>query len=95
MSSKLSPVDPAVYEAAIQVVFRYAGHIDEWITIKKELLKNLPSIARKVFSTRDPITKKQLTNDFERQVAVRWSALSGRPVIFSTDEDAKRTDDPP
>lgn len=67
---------------ALNFVFSYAGHVDEWLTIKKELLKALPSKERTAFSTRDPITKKQLTNDFELQLAKRWSDLSGHEVIM-------------
>ena len=72
---------------ALESVFAYAGHIDEWIVVKKELLKNLNSEERVSFSTRDPITKKQRTNDLERTIAKRWSDLTGRPVIFTADED--------
>jgi hypothetical protein len=73
-------------EEAIKFVFGYAGDVDEWIIIKKELLKALPSEERTSFSTRDPVTKKQVTNDFERCVAARWSELSGRAVLFSHDD---------
>lgn len=70
--------------AAIEEVHSYAGEAtDEWITIKKELLKMLPSEERQLFSTRDPITKKQATNAFEREVAAHWSKLTGREVVFS------------
>lgn len=68
---------------AIAFVHSYAGHVDDWIVIKKELLKALPAEDRTQFSTRDPVTKKQRTNDFERLVAERWSELSGRPVVFT------------
>lgn len=67
---------------ALKFVYGYAGHVDDWLTIKKELLKALHPNDRVMFSTRDPITKKQRTNDFERLVAERWSIMTGRPVIF-------------
>jgi len=67
---------------ALNFVFSYAGHVDEWLTIKKELLKALPSKERMAFSTRDPITKKQRTNDFELKLAKCWFDLSGREVIM-------------
>jgi hypothetical protein len=73
---------------ALNFVYSYASHIDDWLTIKKELLKTLPSHERTAFSSRDPITKKQRTNDFELQLAKRWSDLSGRTVIISKDEHA-------
>lgn len=68
---------------ALAFVHSYAGHVDDWITIKKELLRALTPETRTLFSTRDPITKKQRTNDFERHVAEHWSEMTGRPVIFS------------
>lgn len=73
-------------EDAIQAVFKYAGHIDSWIVIKKEILKQLSHDDRTAFSTRHPITKKQQTNDFERTIAQRWEELSGRKILFSSDE---------
>ena len=77
-----SDLNPNVL-GALAFVHSYAGHIDDWLTIKKELLRALPPGDRRLFSTRDPVTKKQRTNDFERGVAVRWSEMTGRPVVFS------------
>jgi 8-oxo-dGTP pyrophosphatase MutT (NUDIX family) len=62
--------------AALAFVYSYAGHVDYWITIKKELLKALPPDDRRLFSTRDPVTKRQLINDFERCVAEHWSKMT-------------------
>lgn len=76
---------------ALNNVFQYASHVDDWLTIKKELLKMLPSDSRRVFSTRDPLTKRQRTNDYERTLANRWSELTGRPVLFREDDDPNRT----
>lgn len=69
-------------EQALVFVNSYAGHVDDWATIKKELLKTLKPIERTSFSTRDPITKKQIPNDLERAIAEKWAKLSGRSVIF-------------
>ena len=68
---------------ALAFVHSYAGHVDDWLVIKKELLKSLHPDDRTMFSTRDPVTKKQRTNDFERHVAERWSEMTGRPVVFT------------
>lgn len=67
---------------ALAFVHSYAGHVDDWLVIKKELLKALHPDDRTAFSTRDPVTKKQRTNDFERQVAARWSEMTGRSVVM-------------
>lgn len=80
-------MDPRI-DAALAFVHGYASHVDDWIVIKKELLKSLPPALRTLFSTRDPITKRQRTNDFEREVARHWSEISGRPVLFKQDEQA-------
>lgn len=70
-------------EEAIQFVHGYAPDIKEWRALKKELLKCLASEARKNFSTRDPVTKKQNFNEFERLIAERWEVISGNTLIFS------------
>lgn len=70
------------YIDALRFVYSYANFVDDWLTIKKELLKALNSDDRTAFSTRDPITKKQRTNEFERALATHWSIMSGRPVLF-------------
>jgi hypothetical protein len=75
---------------AVDEVFSYAKDVDDWIVIKKELLKCLPSEERKSFSTRDPITKKQRANQFEFHVAGLWEARSGRPVIFKDYEKSEK-----
>lgn len=68
---------------ALVFVHSYAGHIDSWLVIKKELLKTLSPGDRRQFSTRDPVTKQQRTNDFERALAAKWSEMTGRPVVFT------------
>jgi 8-oxo-dGTP pyrophosphatase MutT (NUDIX family) len=71
---------------ALQFVASYAADARDWITIKKELLKTLPSDDRKMFSTRDPITKKQRTNEYERDLARQWTELTGKSLLFKDDE---------
>ena len=65
--------------------------VDDWIVIKKELLKTLPAGLRRAFSTRDPITKRQHLNDFERRLMERWSEMTGRPCIFNEDDISETT----
>lgn len=59
---------PKIILTSIEEVHSYASHVDDWIIIKKELLKSLPSNYRKMFSTRDAKTKKVSLNEFERQL---------------------------
>jgi gamma-glutamyl phosphate reductase len=77
-------MDSRIVEA-LAFVHSYAGHIDDWLVIKKELLKALPPQLRSLFSLRDPVTKKQRTNAFERELAESWSELTGRKVLFTED----------
>jgi hypothetical protein len=58
---------------AIDYVHSYAPDITEWIVLKKELLKTLSSEERSLFSIRDPITKKQRTNELEKLIAKLWT----------------------
>lgn len=74
--------DKTVITTALETVFKYAADRDEWLTVKKELLKTLPSEFRTLFSTRDPITKKQRMNDFERVLCRRWETMTGRQIVM-------------
>jgi hypothetical protein len=67
---------------AIDHIFTYASHIDDWIVIKKELMKCLSPSEKILLSTRHPITKKQRTNDLERLLAKFWSSKTKRPVVM-------------
>ena len=60
---------------------------NDWLIVKKELVKQLPSDLRSMFSKRHPISKKQMTNDFEREVAARWSELTNATVIFTNEHE--------
>jgi 8-oxo-dGTP pyrophosphatase MutT (NUDIX family) len=67
---------------ALLEVFKYARNVDDWIVVKKELLKTLSSDDRTVFSTRDPVTKKQSMNEFECELGALWSGMTGRALVF-------------
>ena len=42
----------------VEFVSSYAGDMDDWVMIKKQIMLGIPSILRKNFSTRDPRTKE-------------------------------------
>lgn len=69
-------MDPKI-EEAIKFVHAYAPEINEWKVLKKELLKTLAPNYRKLFSTRDPKTKKPNFNDFEKSISLEWKKISG------------------
>ena len=76
-------------EEAISFVASYASNISSWTIIKRELLNNLPIEYRRLFSKRDPKTKKQNFNDFEGQVVERWKELTGSVVIFRGSDEKR------
>ena len=64
-------------EEAINFVHSYAPSIKEWKVLKKELLKCLHPNQRKLFSTRDPSTKKIIINQFELSLIDKWKTITG------------------
>jgi gamma-glutamyl phosphate reductase len=80
MSSR--PEVPSQVQAALEEVYGYASDIGDWIVVKKELLKAIPSNLRTLFSLRDPVSKRQRTNDFERELMRRWRDLGGRELLL-------------
>lgn len=77
-------------DEVIDFVSSYVGDAVDWIVIKKELLKTLSPTDRMYFSTRDPMTKKQRMNEFEKVVAERWYQKTGNRLIFNHHDEAKR-----
>lgn len=70
-------------EKVLQFVKTYAYDVNEWRVLKYQILQNLSPVKRKLFSTRDPITKVQNFNDFESKVLSRWVEITGSNLIFN------------
>lgn len=70
-------------EHTLRTMKVYSDRIDTWISLKKELLLMLKSYDRKYFTTRDPITKKQSMNDYERHLASQWQQITGKSLILT------------
>lgn len=68
----------------IEEVAAYAHDCDDWVTIKKEIMKGCPSSLRGLFSRRDPITKEQTPNDFDRLVITRFEEITGQSLVIRT-----------
>ena len=51
--------------------------VESWMELKKVLLVTLPAQDRSNFSTRDPKTKKQRTNEFEDRLIDNYYAQTG------------------
>jgi hypothetical protein len=56
------------YREYMKIAFMVLEDNYNWMDFKKIMLRSLPPKMRKKFSTRDPKTKKQSLNDFERQM---------------------------
>lgn len=74
-------IDEAIL-SALKFVHTYAQDVDDWLVIKKEIVKQVSPALRGQFSRRDEVTKLQLVNDFDRAVATQWSSMTGRPVVL-------------
>ena len=77
-----SSMIPKRIERQISEVAQYAGSCDDWVTIKKEIMKGCPSHLRSLFSTRDPITKEQRTSSFDRAVIKSYERVSGTCLVI-------------
>lgn len=73
---RIEDFDPRIKEA-IDLVMRYVGGSNDWVQIKKEIMKSLPWQLRTNFSTRDRKTYEQRMNDFEKMVAEYWKTKTG------------------
>ena len=68
----------------IDFVASYVTNCDDWVEIKKQILLGLPSNLRTSFSTRDPKTKEQSLNNFEKQVIKYWKEKTGVDLKLRT-----------
>ena len=59
---------PTKIRGELELLARNGIQCYTWHEVKKHLLKCIPSNLRKLFSTRDPKTKKSSTNVFENQL---------------------------
>ena len=84
-------IPPRIIEQ-IDFVSSYVSSCDDWVTIKKEVMRGIPSSLRKNFSTRDPKTKEQQLNDFEKAVIIYYSNLTGINLIMRTLEERRLLD---
>ena len=69
-------IDDRILEQ-LEFVAGYVQECDDWIEVKKQIMRGVPSNLRKLFSTRDPVTKEQSLNDFEKQLISIWYKKTG------------------
>ena len=76
--------------AAFKDVASYGSKIDDWVHIKKEVMKLLPSHLRKYFSRRDSKTKNHIVNNFEQEMINYYESICGiRLIVRSLNERRK------
>jgi hypothetical protein len=80
----ISPEDKERIFEEIRFVSKFTSDCDDWVTIKKEVMKGLPPSLRKTFSTRDSRTKEQTLNDFEKIIINYYYDLTGVRLILRT-----------
>ncbi|HAI41779.1 MAG TPA: hypothetical protein DCM40_28525 [Maribacter sp.] len=80
----LNPEDKDRIFEEVRFVSSYTGSCDDWVTVKKEVMKGLPPRLRKNFSTRDPKTKEQSLNNFEKSIINYYKQISGIDLILRT-----------
>lgn len=68
----------------LREISTYAGSCDDWMTIKKEVMKSIPSNLRSLFSRRDPITKEQVPNSFDKAIIEYYYNLTGIKLKIRT-----------
>lgn len=69
------------------------GDCDNWLTVKKRLMLELPVDQRQLFSTRDPYSKKhQPFNQFEKKVRIEWLRLTGKLLLMPEDKKMDEVD---
>tara|TARA_R110002074_G_scaffold82522_2_gene184464 strand:- start:184 stop:468 length:285 start_codon:yes stop_codon:yes gene_type:complete len=61
----------------VQLVISFDSECDDWVTIKKEIMKGLHPRLRRNFSTRNPKTKEQSLNNFEKDIITYYKGLTG------------------
>ena len=76
----------------VNFVASYVGDCDDWVTVKKEILKGIPSELRKNFSTRDAKTKEQSLNNFEKFVINYYYDLTRVRLVLRTLDERRALD---
>ncbi len=74
----------------VNFVASYVDDCDDWVTVKKEVMRGIPSDLRKKFSTRDPKTKEQWLNDFEKQLIKHWEEKTGVQLKLRTLQERRQ-----
>ena len=77
-----SPEDLERIFEAVDLVASYVDDCDDWVSVKKQILLNLPARLRKLFSTRDSKTKEQSLNQFEKDLIIYYKDNFGISLVL-------------
>jgi hypothetical protein len=80
---------PDKIKLQIDFVSKIAGDCDDWVTIKKQVMRGVHSSLRKNFSTRHPLTKEQSINNFENEVINYYKDLTGINLVLRSLEERR------
>jgi len=86
----MSLIDNKRLLTAIDDVSSFVGDCDDWVTIKKEIMKLLPSKMRSSFSRRHPITKEQQTNNFELELINYYKDITGIDLVIRSLKERRK-----
>ena len=73
------------YKSYINIAASVLNGHGDWMDFKKIMLRTLPPKMRKNFSTRDPVTKKQSLNQFEKKMIDVYFKETGVKLILESD----------
>ena len=71
-------------------VSTYAEKCDDWVHVKKEVMKQLPPRLRTYFSRRDQKTKNHSLNDFEKEMINYYKDLTHIKLIVRTLDERRK-----
>lgn len=75
---------PSPVREAVQQVASYMGERDDWVDVKKEIMRCVRPELRRLFSRRDQATRDQRPNDFDLAVLALYSEISGTRLVIRT-----------
>lgn len=75
------------YRGYMKVAFLMLRDNHDWMDFKKIMLRSLPPKMRKNFSTRDPKTKRQALNNFEKEMIDTYFRETGVKLKLESKHD--------
>ena len=75
------------YRGYMKVAFLMLRDNHDWMDFKKIMLRSLPPKMRKNFSTRDPKTKRQALNNFEKAMIDTYFRETGVKLKLESNHD--------